>query len=223
MKKGEMTPTKLRVILVVALLLLVVAGVFAFTYGHTMLSKYSDETKQKAAEATASDSSLQYYKETEKALAAQGDVIDRAGHIVAESKSYIWQDQFTADITTLARNAGIEITSINFTPVSTASTAATSTPASSGAAGPSRTDGAAGATPGAAGGTTSTAPVASVRSMGATVALKNPIPYPRMLTFIHTIEQSLTKMKIKSISLSKASESAGMISSDSLQIEVYVN
>lgn len=209
MKKGDMTPTKLRIILVMALLLLVVAGVFAFVYGHSILNKFSEETKQKSTEATASDSSVQYYKETEKALAAQGEVVDRAQHIVAESKSYMYQDQIINDITTLARNAGIEITSINFTATSGTSAAAPTTGAT---------------TP-----TDTTAPTAggvatpSVRSMSATIALKNPIPYPRMLTFIHTIEQSLTKMKIKSISMSKASEAPGAISSDSLQIEVYVN
>ena len=86
---------------------------------------------------------------------------------------------------------------------------------------------AAGTTP-ATGSTPTTAVTAAptgVKSMTATVTLDNPVDYNNMLTFMHLIEESLFKMQISQIGLSRSTDTSkgtNKISSDTLTIEVFV-
>lgn len=61
-----------------------------------------------------------------------------------------------------------------------------------------------------------------VKSMTATVALKNPANYVSMLNFIHYIEKSLFRMQISQVSMSASSDDPNKVTSDILTIEVYV-
>ncbi len=213
MKKQSLTPVKLRAILIVLLLLLAGAGVGVFVYGHGQLDTHATNAQETATKAEASRSSLQNLTVTEKFLSANEDVVTRADQLASESKSYLYQDQIISDINKYAKEAGIEITNINFdSPVST-SVAATSTPAP--AVG---TDGAA-----ATASPTPSAPT-NVKSTIATVTIKSPTSYSSMLTFIHLVEQSLFRMQISKIGLSQASDQDGKgnITSDTLTIEAYI-
>ncbi len=225
MKPSTMSPVRLRLILMSALTLLAIAGVGMFTFGHSKLKEFSRSAQETATLAASSNSSLQGLQSTKTQLEKQSEVIERASLIVAESQSYLYQDQIITDINRLAQNAGIGITNITFGSVTStgvtggaaaaADTPATPTVSEPDAATGSRAD---------AGTSGATAPV-SVKSMTATITLVNPIPYPKMLTFIHSIEQSLTKMRISTIGLSKATDGdskGGVVTSDTLTIEVYV-
>ena len=61
-----------------------------------------------------------------------------------------------------------------------------------------------------------------VKSMTATVTLRNPANYVDMLNFIHYIEQSLFRMQVSQIGMSAAADSPDQVSGDVLTIEVYV-
>lgn len=61
-----------------------------------------------------------------------------------------------------------------------------------------------------------------VKSMTATVALKNPANYLSVLNFIHYIEQSLFRMQISQVGMSSTPDNPNSITSDLLTIEVYV-
>ena len=61
-----------------------------------------------------------------------------------------------------------------------------------------------------------------VKSMTATVTLKNPANYTDMLNFIHYIEQSLFRMQVSRVGMSATSDNPDQVSGDVLTIEVYV-
>lgn len=206
-EKKPMTPAKLRLLLICALVLLALLGSGLFIVSRDIIAKAADGTKAKAEEAQKSTQNLSSLMKMEVELKKYDNSIDRASLIVAESKSYKYQDEIIRDITTLAKNHKIDITGIAFTSTSAPSAAASApaTPAVSGAATP------AGAT--ASGG---------LKSVKANITLKNPIEYKDMLDFIYAIQQNLTKMKIKSVGLSKTSDKPSMVNSDALTIEVYI-
>lgn len=204
----ELTPVKLRLILSIALLLLAIIGTGLFMFGYGKLGEFAAQAQQTATDASASNSSLQDLIATKKTLEQNSDAIDRAEKLVAESKLYSYQDQIITDINQFAAEAGLSISNINFTEATTATTAAPATT-------PAPTEG----TPATAG-----APPAGIKSMTATVALKNPTDYSKILSFLNLIEQSLFRMQVSQVGLSKASADAGsnQVTSDTLTIEVYI-
>lgn len=220
MKRSSMTPVKLRLILVACLVLLVGAGVGIFMVGYNILADYSAKARTTAAEAQASNSSLQNLIVVKRELAEKEEAIERASQIVAASKSYVYQDQIIRDINNFANNAGLSVTNITFadtkvTPTSaapTSTTGSTTTGSNTTAAGPT----------GGTGATSGTVP-SGVKSMTATVTLKNPVDYNAMLKFIHSIEESLFKMRISQVTLSRPADAkTNEVTSDVLTIEVYV-
>ena len=190
------------------LLLLATAGVGVFIYGHGQLNDRAVKAQQTATNAEASRSSLQNLSVTEKFLAENSDVVNRASQLVADSKAYVYQDQIIQDINKFATEANVEITDISF-----------DDPVSTPVAGQSAT------TPTAPSSTTDTsAKPANVKSIVATVSIKSPTSYSSLLTFIHSIEQSLFRMQISKIGLSHTDDEggAGSITSDTLTIEAYI-
>lgn len=206
MKKFTMTPVHLRLLLSAVLIVLAAAGVGMFAFGYKQLKAHAADAQDVAVKAEASRTSLQDIVAVKSFLANNSDAVDRADQLVAQSKSYSYQDQIISDINTYAREAGIEITNISFDDAKV--TAAT--PVAAGTA-------ATAATPGPA------AP-AGIKSMTASVTIKNPTGYKPMLTFIHLIEQSLFRMQVSRVGLSQATDKnkPNQITSETFTIEVYV-
>ena len=203
MNKQNMTPVQLRLILSIILLLLVGLGAGMFMVGSDKLKKHSLSAQEIATKSEASRSSLQNLIVIKKTLAEKSDIVDRANQLVAESQRYQYQDQIITDINQFAANAGLTITNISFDDTKVVATTPAATPASDG--------------------TAPTAP-SGIKSMAATITIKNPVSYSSMLNFIHSIEQSLFRMQISKVSLSQASgeEVKNGVSSDAFTIEVYV-
>jgi hypothetical protein len=213
MTKTNLTPTTLRLILIGSMVAGVALAVGVFMLGYQRLSAYSVSTRAVAVQAQASNSSLQNLITLKKELAADQDVVERASMIVSESKSYLYQDQIIQDINRFATSSGITITNIAFGDTGTAGTVAPAPPAP------------------AAGGTATgpaTAPAgaapAGIKTTTATVTVKNPVDYTKMLTFIHSVEESLFKMRISQVTLSKPTDAKAPndVTSDVLTIEVYL-
>ncbi len=204
----EITASKLRLILSVALLLLAMVGTGVFMFGFNQVSSFAKEAQDTATQASASNSSVQELATTKKTLEQSTDAIDRAAKLVAESKLYLYQDQIITDINQYAAEAGLAISGITFSNTTTAPTggATTATP---------------GTTAPAAGGATPAAP-GGIKSVTATVTLRNPTQYNKILTFLHLIEQSLFRMQVSQVSLSKSTqEGVSGVTSDALTIEIY--
>ena len=217
MKKSALTPTRLRIMLLVCMLLLVTLGVCIFLFGYGRVTSYAKEAQATATQATASNNSLQTLMTTKEQLAKNADAVKRADQLVAESKSYVYQDQIITDLNQYAREAGIGVTNITFTDTKTTPVTTTTPAATSSSSATSSSTGTA---------ASSTATPAGIKSMTATVTLTSPVDYNNMLTFIYLIEQSLFRMQISQISLSRGSEngdsSSNKVTSDTLTIEVYV-
>jgi len=211
MNMKSLTPVKLRIILSLCLVVLCVVGVGLFTVGYGKLKTFATSVQDVADQAQASQSSVQDLIATKQFLAQNSEAVDRASQLVAESKSYVYQDQIISDLNKYASEAGLSITNITFTDATTTAVGSSSAPA------PAATGTPAGAP------ATSAAP-AGVKSMTASVTIKNPTSYLSMLNFIHLVEQSLFRMQISQIGISASNDSSspGQVSSDVLTIEVYV-
>lgn len=205
----DMTPVKLRLILSVTLLLLAILGTGLFMFGYSKVDEFAKQAQETATQASTSNNSLQDLIATKKTLETNSEVIDRAAKLAAESQSYIYQDQIIQDINQFAAEAQLSVANITFTEATTTATAATPAPAAT--------------TDVTGGGATATTPT-GIKSMTATVSLKNPIDYNKMLTFLNLIEQSLFRMQVSQIGLSKATGDGGAndVTSDTLTIEVYI-
>lgn len=204
MSMNTMTATKLRLILVASMAILLTLAVVLFAFGFQKIKEHSVSTRAVAAEAQASNSSVQNLINIKKQLEVNKDAIQRASLIVSESKSYIYQDQIIQDINRFANSAGITITNISFSDTGTIPTSSTTTTAPT-------------ATP-------AVGKPAGIKTTTATVTVKNPVDYNKMLAFIHSIEDSLFKMRISQVSLSKPTDakSPNEVASDVLTIEVYL-
>lgn len=219
MNLRSMTPVKLRLILSLSLLILSVIGIGLFAIGYSRLKTFAIAAEKVTSQAQASQSSVQDLVSTKKTLEQDADAVNRASQLVAESKSYVYQDQIINDINKYANQAGLTITNISFSTPTTAPVGATSTPTPSKT--PSETPS---MTPSSTTGTIGTATPAGVKSMTASVTLKSPADYLSILNFIHYIEQSLFRMQISQVGISASGDTThpDQVSSDVLTIEVYV-
>lgn len=215
--KSSITPTKLRLIFIIILILLLATGVGIFMFGYSQIKTFVTQSQDIAAKAEASNSSVENLIATKKFLATYKDTVKRADQLVAESKRYAYQDQIIKDINAFAAKANIGINNITFadaktTPVASASTApAPTAPGTSGS-------GSAAMPP-----TTGSAPT-GIKSMTAAVTLKNPVDYNNILTFTHLVEQSLFRMQVSQVGLSRSDDAKdpNKVTTDSITIEVYI-
>lgn len=195
-----MTATRLRLILSVSLfaILLITGG--GFFYLNQQLQGYAVSVSHSVIDASASQNSVQTLQQVQQTLNDDKDIITKTSNIVADSKSYQYQDQIISDINGYAAAAGIGVLNIDFPSTSTAPTSGASSPAAT---------------------QTPTATPSGVKSTSVEVTLKNPISYDKFLQFVHATENNLTRMQIQKISLSKGTGGTD-ISSDILTIQVYV-
>lgn len=198
MKKGRtLTATSLRIILVISLFLIAVLSVIGFSLAADGLTSAAVVTSESVGKANNSRDNIQMLQQLQVELERNKQAAERAKSIVAESKSYQYQDQIIQDLTNYANRAGLAITNIDF-----GSTTSTSVPA-----------------PGATQTPAKTVP-AGINSTPVSISLKNPIDYTNLLRFLYSIEQNLTKMQISRVGFSK--QETGGVTSDSLTIEVFV-
>lgn len=200
MSLKNLAPSKLRLILTATLFLTLITAGVIFYFASANLRSVATAVSHKVADANASRNNLENLKKIERFLAEQQDTIARVDSIVADSQSYQYQDQIILDLNSYAAKAGIAITNFDF------AAAATATPAAPVAGAPA-------ATPAPATG--------GVKSTTVSISVANPVDYIRLLKFIKSIEQNLTKMQISKIGLSKGTN-ANEVSTDALTIEIYV-
>jgi hypothetical protein len=200
MKKTSLTAASLRLILSIFLFVIIALGILLFSFAYSKLKDAAVDVSHSVADASASQNNLQNLQKLKQDLAAKQDVVTRAENIVAESRSYEYQNQIINDLNDYAARAGLSITTIDFSSAQ-AGTGPTTTPGTAAPATPSTT-------------------INGVKSTFVSVTLKNPVNYTGVLRFLKSIEQNLTKMQVSNIGLSKADD--GGVSSNALNIEVYI-
>lgn len=205
-KKFTLTATNLRIILAVSLVVITAIGAGGFTLAYNWLDGFAADASTVASHAAASESELQELSQTEKMLKTQHHAVERASKIAAESKSYQYQDQIINDLNDFARKAGITIADITFADNNAKGSSSSSSSSSS------KTG-------------TSLPAIAGLKATTASVTVKNPVEYRKLLTFMYLVEQSLTKMRIANVDLSRSTaqgQPPDSITSNTLTIEVYL-
>ena len=209
-KKFTLTATNLRIILAVSLVVITAIGAGGFTLAYNWLDGFAADASTVASHAAASESELQELSQTEKMLKTQHHAVERASKIAAESKSYQYQDQIINDLNDFARKAGITISDITFADNNAKGGSSSSLSSSSSSSNKTGT---------------SLPTIAGLKATTASVTVKNPVEYRKLLTFMYLVEQSLTKMRIANVDLSRSTaqgQPPDSITSNTLTIEVYL-
>lgn len=200
--------TKLRIMLMVALVLVTLLGVGVFYLGYTYLSKIATETGERVASARESDSTIQRLETLQKELALKKDDVVRASQVTADSENYAYQDRLVNDLTEYARRANVTIKNISFTNQAQSPTSAAP------ATGENTAPGITSDTP------VSVSPPASLKKATVDITLESPLNYRDLLNFLHYIEQNLTKLKVSKVVLTK--NVGENVTIDILNLEVYL-
>jgi hypothetical protein len=173
-----------------------------FYFADRQLKTVAVTTSHATIDADASQNNVKTLQNIQRQLENDKDIIAQANSIVADSQSYQYQDQIVSDLNKYGKAAGISITNIDFSAGSASAGATNKAPTST-------------TTPEAA-------TPSGVKTTSVAVTMENPIGYSSFLKFLRSIEDNLTKMQVKSISLSKGTGTGDQISSDVLTIQVYV-
>lgn len=199
-QKSLITASTMRIVLS-ALLLLVLAGMIGgFSFAYSFLDSAADETARLQAEATASGTKVQNLLSLNQQLSQHQSAVKKASQIVAESKSYQYQNQIITDLSTYAVRAGVAIQSFSFNDKANSSSNASNTDTPS----DGNTD-------------SSTGPKSTVVS----IQLAERVPYPNLLHFLHLLEQNITRMQTAGVSL-VSTENNGNVTVQALELEVYI-
>lgn len=195
-----MSPTKLRIILIATIIVLIAAAATGYWFLRQQLVSYAEEVNRAAVEANISSNDVRDLQKLQDQLTKDSVAITRTKNIVAESRSYQYQDQAINDLSRYAKVAGVTISGYGFDSAGSAATAAAP---------------AAPVDP-----TAATAPT-GLKTTRISVTLKTPVDYKALMRFIHSIELNLTKMQLTGISISQPSDAKSMVSVNPLTIEVY--
>ena len=217
--KMSIDAVKLRLVLLVAMVLIVVVSIGVFQFAYSQLKNTAKDVSAKAAEAAASQNEIERLQQVQRKLEENKDIANKVAGIVAESKSYKYQNQIVNDLNDFANRSGIKITGIDFTQQDSASQASGSSSSEGAGAATASPEAGAADLSGGSGATAdpSAAPTSSLKTITATITIESPLNYTSFLRFINSIEQNLTKMQIQNLSL----VSSDGLSSESLTIEVY--
>lgn len=218
MNAKSLTPSKLRLILAAALVLIAAAGGVIFYLAYQRLSETASEVGVQVATSQESQNTIQRLEVLQRELDSHSDIMEKALQITANSQDYAYQDMIVNDLTIYANRANLGISVISFSAQPAQSTPAPTAPAAGNESMDITTpEGAGGATP-----TPNAAPAAGSNLRKATVdiTLENPVNYRDLLNFLHYIETNLTKMKVSKVTLTKSD--ADSVTTDVLNLEVYL-
>lgn len=193
-----LTATKLRLVLIASMLLLIILTTLAFLSFRQLLIDYSAEVNGDNLAANASSDEIARLEKLKGELENDRVAVTRAQKIVADSKSYQYQNQILSDITTYANSAGVTINGFAFNSSDSSSTpGATPTPLP-----------------------TAQAVSTTLKSTEATISVESPTSYKSIMNFIYAIEQNLTRMQVTGVSIAKDPETNKVIVNP-INIKVY--
>lgn len=124
----KLTAANVRILLIVSLMLFVVGLGFGAWWLQEMLVKNAVAEDRAQIDSQISSQEVERLQQLQKELAAQQDVVERAGQIASTANNYQYQDQVVSDLKSYAQRNGIPIGSFDFGTSQTA----TGTPAPAG-------------------------------------------------------------------------------------------
>lgn len=200
MKKG-LTASSARIVLALFLLIILAAMVAGSYFAYSFLSTTSKEVTDMQTEASAVDMKIQNLLKLKDQLEKNPVATKKAEQIVAESKSYQYQNQIINDLSIYAAKANVPIQSFTFQDSSTSSAKSSSSSSQTTAKKPTS--------------------VSGVKSITVSIQLGDKVPYNNLLHFLYLVENNVTRMQISGVSISRG-EQRGEVSAQSLELGVYV-
>ncbi len=194
----KLTPTKLRLILIVVMFLITGLSIMGFSLLHKKLATYAIEVSHKRIDANASKASLQSLQSIEKQLAADTQIIEDIKTL--RHSGELPQFKAIEDLKMHASINDISISDISFSSTPTAGDIATTPEAS-----------------------TPIAPSAGDASNGVDIAFKisgGQVNVVNLINFLYDVEHSTPKLQIDSLSLTK-SEDKRFVTIDGMTIKMF--
>lgn len=199
MKKG-LTASSARIVLALFLLIILAAMVAGSYFAYSFLSTTSKEVADMQTEASAVDMKIQNLLKLKDQLEKNPVATKKAEQIVADSKSYQYQNQIVNDLSIYAGKANVLIQSFTFQDGSTSAKSSSSS---------SQTN------------AKKPTSVSGVKSITVSIQLGDKVPYNNLLHFLYLVENNVTRMQISGVSISRG-EQRGEVSAQSLELGVYV-
>ena len=199
MKKG-LTASSARIVLALFLLIILAAMVAGSYFAYSFLSTTSKEVADMQTEASAVDMKIQNLLKLKDQLEKNPVATKKAEQIVADSKSYQYQNQIVNDLSIYAGKANVPIQSFTFQDGSTSSKSSSSSSQTA---------------------TKKPTSVSGVKSITVSIQLGDKVPYNNLLHFLYLVENNVTRMQIYGVSISRG-EQRGEVSAQSLELGVYV-
>src|SRR3990167_4980672 len=174
MKKAtRLSAQRLRLLLIASIVAVVAITSVGFYFVRIQLMDYAESVHISTLTAQTSDKNVANLEILKTKLAQDTDTVERTGRVVADSKSYAYQDQIIKDLNQYASKAGITISGYTFGAATTGATTPAPAPA-------------------------------APKSITASVNVKSPTSYAKLMNFVHLVEQNLTKMQLSGISMTKS-------------------
>lgn len=205
---SSLTAQKLRTLLIVSIFLIILLTVGLFVYARSILAGYAADVQKVSDTAASSSRNLNALNTLKTKLAEDKEAVERAKNLVAESRSYAYQDQIIKDLNTFAAKSKVTISGFQFNSEQTETSGAATTSPNV-------------APPAAGAATAPTAPTNGLKTVSVSINLKSPMAYRDIMNFIHMVEQNLTKMQLTGVAFNKDANSDN-VTVNALTIEVYV-
>lgn len=206
--RKALTASLARIIMSLLLVIIIIAMTAVTSFAYSILQKTADEVASIQAEAADVDNKIKNLLSLKSQLDNNTLAVKKAAQIVANSKSYMYQNQAINDLSIYAARANVPITSFTFKESSAKSP-------SGGSSGTANKEAATTNT-----GTSNTA-AAGPKTTTVSIQLGKDISYENFLHFLHLIEMNVTRMQVAGVSLS-VGENNKSISVQTLDIEVYI-
>lgn len=195
------SPVGMRTLFIVIALLLIALEVGVVIAGKHFLGNYATEVSKVTTKSKSTQKSLDNLAEAKRTLKDHKKITEKAKNIVAQSKSYKYQNQVISDLNTYASQTGVSIQSFAFIDAA----ASKEKPK-----------------------TKSSTDIAGVGSARITISLDSPLPYDNLMRFLSLMELNVTRMQVTALSISAAdvpeeeSNGKSWVNVPTITIEVYL-
>lgn len=201
----SMSPSIMRIILMLALVLIIAAHVGITYYGIGILKQNSQSVTEAVESSAASQAELSELKKAESILKIKTAYIKASDELLAKVKDRAYQNNIIHDAIAYGNKSGVGVTGFTFSnDIPTAGTTTTQ-PTSN---------------------TTSTAikkPIPNVTSKPIVINVASPVSYQSFLNLLKYLEGNLTQIHLQNLNISAPQDSGNgnMIEAPALNIEVY--
>lgn len=205
---GQLTASKLRILLIVGVALLLLAQGGLIVLGQNAISAYGQQVSSAVALSSSNEKTLRDLESVSLALKQRESTVNKSKQLIAskEDETYTYQNRIIQDISRYAEKAGLNATGFAFASDAPAASGASAAPA---AAAP------------VAGAAAATGTPAGVSPVNVTVTFAEEGSYESFYKFLQLLEGNLLRMKIDGLKLSRPGESGASTGISSLTIQAY--